>query len=116
MPFISEVWSEHVDIVEETRTQISFVPKLSQRQHGFQAVLRQYHDNRGTYNVIPRLSINNIIPADSLVFTLVKRGRMAEFQELLMSGKASLRDHDEYGTSLLFVSQLQSSQYTETMS
>jgi len=51
-----------------------------------------------------RLDINRIIPSESIVFHLVREGRLQELREMLQRGEASLRDHDEYGASLLFVS------------
>jgi len=97
-----------IDFTKETYTRIQYLPRLesSRRGNGFHAVTHQRHDRRGTYSAIPTLSINNILPFGSLVFTLVEQGRMTEFLEMLRSGKASLRDHDEYGASLLFVSRL----------
>ncbi|GAB1318058.1 hypothetical protein MFIFM68171_08268 [Madurella fahalii] len=71
-------------------------------QQGFHATTWQYHNRQGTFNVIPRLFINNIIPYGSRVFTLVEEGRITEFREMLRLGQASLRDHDEFGASLLF--------------
>lgn len=53
---------------------------------------------------ISRLEINRVIPSDSKVFTLVSEGRLEELEEMLQQGKASLRDFDENGASLLFVS------------
>jgi hypothetical protein len=94
------------DILQEIKTHISFIPKLDTMRHGFQAVLRQSHDDRGTFNSIPRLLVNNILPFGSPVFAIMQQGRLDEFQEMLMSRKASLRDHDEYGASLLLVSDI----------
>ncbi|KAI3324204.1 hypothetical protein HD806DRAFT_494427 [Xylariaceae sp. AK1471] len=51
---------------------------------------------------ISRLMVNRVLPAKSWVFQLVREGRLQELQELLKNGEASLRDHDEYGASLLF--------------
>lgn len=68
--------------------------------------MQQFYDCQGTYNAIPRLWLNILLSTDSWVFTVVKQGRMAEFQEMLRLGKASLRDYDELGASLLFVSQV----------
>lgn len=52
---------------------------------------------------IPRISVCRIIPNDSPVFDLVKRGLLDDFRNLLQEGKASLRDHDEQGMPLLHV-------------
>jgi hypothetical protein len=53
---------------------------------------------------IPHLTINPVLPKSSSIFSLVKEGRMSEFRLMLEEGKASLRDHDEDGWSLLHVS------------
>jgi len=58
----------------------------------------------GTFSSIPRLTVNRVLPRDSLVFDLVRGGELKEFQGLLRDGEASLRDHDELGNSLLAVS------------
>lgn len=52
---------------------------------------------------IPQISVCKILPNDSLVFSLVQKGQLNEFRLLLDQGKASLRDHDEQGMSLLHV-------------
>ncbi|KNB08957.1 hypothetical protein FOXG_09640 [Fusarium oxysporum f. sp. lycopersici 4287] len=49
----------------------------------------------------PIIAINQSVPNDSLVFTLVKQGSLKEFMTMLQEGKASLRDHDEQGMPLL---------------
>ena len=53
---------------------------------------------------ISSLAVNRIIPRSSKVFELVEEGRLLELQKMLQRGEASLRDHDENGASLLFVS------------
>lgn len=96
------------DVIEEMETRISFIPQIgaAKRLEGFHTVIRQFYSDDGTRcsYTIPRLSVNRILPADSQVFTVVRSGHLREFQEMLMSGTASLRDQDERGASLLFVS------------
>ena len=53
---------------------------------------------------IPTLCINNIIPSDSIVFQIAANGRVEDLLSLFASGKASLRDHDINGWSILHVS------------
>ena len=65
---------------------------------------RRSDEGHGVFLSIPVLWVNNVVPADSPVFSVVKEGRLEEFMELLQDGRASLRDHDEYGASLLHVS------------
>ncbi|KAB5567032.1 ankyrin repeat-containing domain protein [Coniochaeta sp. 2T2.1] len=95
-------FDEQQGISRETKTQITFIPKRNSTRHVFQAVLHQYHDDGGSYNAIPRLWVNSIRPSDSPLFKIVEEGRLDDFREMLMTGKASLRDHDEAGAPLLF--------------
>lgn len=53
---------------------------------------------------IPRVAINPIIAKDSLVFQIVKQGRLDEFRTMLAEGKTSVRVHDDDGNGLLYVS------------
>ncbi|KAH7031571.1 ankyrin repeat-containing domain protein [Microdochium trichocladiopsis] len=50
---------------------------------------------------ISSLSVNTIRPAGSPVFQAVRRGDLQAFRLMLSLGEASVRDHDEYGASLL---------------
>ncbi len=83
---------------------MSFLPKESSinKMFTFSAYRRACLD--GGFLGIIHLAVNNVLPVRSPVFKLVQQGRMDEFQEMLRDRKASLRDHDEYGASLLFVS------------
>jgi hypothetical protein len=84
---------------------ISFLPRnsdsKSKKMFTFSFHRHALHDR--ILSTIPRLAVNNVLPADSAVFTVVKSGQFDIFQEMLRDGKASLRDHDEYGRSLLSV-------------
>lgn len=53
---------------------------------------------------ISSLFVNNIRPANSPVFNAVCQGDLQGLKIMLAAGKASIRDHDEYGASLLQVS------------
>lgn len=86
---------------EEVSYTVSLLPKTPGRMLKISST--QYHTQTGTFLGIPSLSFNRTVPSDSPVFDLVSRGRMADLQKLLMQGQASLRDHDEHGTSLLQV-------------
>jgi hypothetical protein len=66
--------------------------------------VRQSQTFRGSPLVIPRLFINNVLPSDSLVFRIAATGQVEDLVSLVTSGKASLRDHDTKGASLLHVS------------
>lgn len=50
---------------------------------------------------ISHLAINRVLPYGSLVFQLVEQGKLQELREGLQRGEFTLRDHDEYGSSLL---------------
>ncbi len=87
----------------DTEIRIRYFPGTGQPRQGFQAILRQTSCNQGTFNAVPRLFAYNILPVGSRVFSLVSEGKMTEFQEMLRSETASLRDQDEFGASLLMV-------------
>lgn len=55
-------------------------------------------------SMAPRVSAINILPKDSLVFQLAAGGKVQDLMALVAEGKASLRDHDTEGWSLLHVS------------
>lgn len=72
----------------------------------------QLHQNdlmKGVILTIPNISINRSDLATQRYFKLVKAGDMRELQKSLREGAASVRDHDEDGKSLLFVSALEDS-------
>ncbi len=89
---------------EEVTTSISLVSGRSRARHAIKVYIRQTHDDNSTSFSIPCLFVYNVLPADSPVFRIVQQGQLSEFQALLQAGKASLRDQDECGASLLFVS------------
>ncbi len=88
---------------EEVTTSVSLVLG---RSHAIRVHIRQTYSDDGIFSGIPHLSVHNVLPMDSPVFEIVRQGRLREFQVLLQEGKASLRDQDEYGASLLHVSVL----------
>ncbi|KAK1759805.1 hypothetical protein QBC47DRAFT_116439 [Echria macrotheca] len=88
--------------VEDFVANVTFVPFNYDRLHMVSACINQRGMFSGIRLQIPRLDVNRLLSSQSLVFTLVRQGRMEEFQALLASGKASLRDHDEVGAPLLF--------------
>lgn len=101
-----ETMGDMENFVYTTDMRISFAPRLQGRTpkgRGFEAILRHSHGYQGSYQAIPRLFVNNILPENSPVFGVVRNGELAKFQDMLIQGEASLRDQDEYGTPLLFV-------------
>ena len=91
------------ETVNDLETRIRFTPRLENSRQGFETILRQHVKTGGTFNTVPMLLFNNILPFGSRVFILVREGRLSEFRKMLISGKASLRDQDEGGASLLQV-------------
>ena len=91
---------------EEVTTSVSLILGHSQARHAIKVHIRQTYRDDGIFSGIPHLSVHNVLPMDSPVFEIVSQGRLREFQVLLQEGKVSLRDQDEYGASLLFVSVL----------
>ena len=89
---------------EEVTTSVTLTSGRSQARRAMKLDIRQTHSHDGVFSAIPHLLVYNVLPADSPVFSIVQGGRLREFQALLREGKASLRDQDEYGASLLFVS------------
>ena len=57
----------------------------------------------GSFSSIPHVSIKNIVPSSSLVFTITSSGSVLDLINLFASGHASIGDHDENGCSLLHV-------------
>ncbi|RSL88876.1 hypothetical protein CDV31_015971 [Fusarium ambrosium] len=52
-------------------------------------------------SILPQITVNNILPPESLVFRLAASGSIQELLALVADGKASLHDHDTSGQSLL---------------
>ncbi|RTE84304.1 hypothetical protein BHE90_001093 [Fusarium euwallaceae] len=52
-------------------------------------------------SILPQITVNNILPPDSLVFSVAANGTVQELLALVAEGRASLHDHDTYGQSLL---------------
>lgn len=95
-----------MDDEEELTTSVSLISKRlgSQARHAISVNIRQTHNYDGIFSAIPHFMVYNVLPAGSPVFSVVRAGRVRDFQALLREGKASLRDQDEYGAPLLFVS------------
>lgn len=86
-------------------TSVTFLPKGGQgrpmfvaSEHIFKALFS------GKTSTFSYLAVNQIILSDSRVFQLVKEGQLHDLRVMLQDGEATLRDHDEGGASLLFVS------------
>ena len=93
------------DTTELTMT-VSFLPNDAGKFHMLVASTLQQEISRCSVYSISRLCVNRVLPADSYVFDVVREGQLDELKRMLREGEASIRDHDEYGASLLFVSTL----------
>jgi hypothetical protein len=92
-----------------------FLPD-NQSHHMLVASLTQRELFAGSVSSISRLQVNRVLPSDSPVFKLVKQGKLQDLLQMLQNGEASLRDHDEHGASLLFVSIACHQQYVDSIS
>lgn len=86
------------DVDEEVSYSVTWAPQGS----GFMLRLKQTQ-YRNLGGGIPSLDINRVVPLQSPVFQVVKQGDVTGLQQLLIRGQAPLRDHCEYGWSLLMV-------------
>ncbi|ORY13829.1 hypothetical protein BCR34DRAFT_613130 [Clohesyomyces aquaticus] len=94
---------KHQDRMPETFELIAKIRFLPNRDAG-QVMLAASAYRRTSHfstNLTVTLMACPILPWGSLVFTLVIQRRFEEFKRLLQEGKASIRDHDEDGWSLL---------------
>ncbi|KAI1738138.1 ankyrin [Xylaria scruposa] len=83
-------------------TVLSFIPQDPRQFAMIVASATQRRTEKESITPISRLTVNRVLPVGSRVFAVVRNGRLQEFQTMLQEGKATLRDHDEYGASLLF--------------
>ena len=71
--------------------------------HRLSLSLSQRQNLDFSYSSIPTLCIDNIVSDDSRVFQVAAKGTVRDMEILLTAGKASLRDHNPFGWSLLHV-------------
>ncbi|TRX90016.1 hypothetical protein FHL15_009117 [Xylaria flabelliformis] len=83
-------------------TVLSFIPQDPRQFAMIVASATQRSTANESITPISRLAVNRVLQVGSRVFTVVRNGRLQELQTMLREGKATLRDHDEYGASLLF--------------
>jgi hypothetical protein len=91
-------------VFDEQATCVTYLPRYNQQKFMIKA---NWHITKnwltGKVSSISHLAINCVLPIGSAVFEVVDNGQLRELQEMLQTGQASLRDHDEEGRSLLFV-------------
>ncbi|KAJ3547985.1 hypothetical protein NM208_g1225 [Fusarium decemcellulare] len=86
---------------------LALLPDGKRNHRMLMASITQWEEFSGSVSSISHLEVNRVLPAGSKVFQLVEQGRLDELQEMILDGRASIRDHDEYGASLLFYSMRQ---------
>lgn len=89
---------------EEVVGRLIFLPHQRAGRSMFTATVRQKATWAGSFTSIPHLQVNPTLSRDSRVFKHIRNGSLDGLLGMLRSGQASLRDHDEYGNSLLAVS------------
>jgi hypothetical protein len=87
---------------------IEFLPKKAIMRAKILARFEQNMDFFGFNVMNPTIMLHNIVPDDSEIFSAIKSGDLHQLVALLKDGKASLRDCDADGRSLLSVSTLRS--------
>jgi hypothetical protein len=96
----------------ECLTTVTFTPHRQQNQNTL--IASEYNLKNwvtGNFKSISYLAVNPILPETSRVFQVVESGDLQGLREMLRKGEASLRDTDENGQSLLFVSRFYSPNY-----
>ncbi|KAI0531906.1 ankyrin [Xylaria digitata] len=88
----------------EDKMMMSFLPKDRREFSMLVASTIRRWDFGNAVQSISSLAVNRVLPATAPVFDVIRNGRLRELQAMLRRGEASLRDHDEYGASLLFYS------------
>jgi hypothetical protein len=83
---------------------LTFVPSEPSKFHMLVASSLQGELSPGTLSPWSIISVKRVLHLNSRVFGVVYSGNLAELRRMLKDGEASLRDHDQLGCSLLFVS------------
>ena len=86
------------------RGSISILPRKSNKRAKISAYFLQRLTKSGFDSLNPMLSFHSIVPDNAEIFVAVKTGNEDMMLELFNAGKASLRDCDSEGRSLLHVS------------
>lgn len=90
------------DTASEFTAEIRFQPIYSKTM--YTVSVSQIQTLSGSLSGIPGLTVNNILPKDSLVFQVAATGQVEDLLQLFAAGKADIHDHDINGKSLLHVS------------
>lgn len=98
---MSGVCGKYIEYV----TTVTFMPYGLQSPYMMTASERSSRVLSSHYiSSISYLALNPVVPSTSRVFQVVAEGNLQALREMLQDGEASLRDTDESGLSLLFVS------------
>lgn len=95
--------SEKPRIDYDMKTTFMPNPRYTQYHMLVASTLQQEHSSGSVFSS-SYININGVQPGGSRVFELVRHGMVNELKNLFQKGDSSLRVHDEYGASLLFVS------------
>ena len=82
---------------------LTLMPKMTRQRAKIRASFIQKVLREGVLSICPAISFHAIVPNDSPVFEIVKRGDVQSLRKLLDQGSASLTDCDTDGHSLLWV-------------
>jgi hypothetical protein len=82
---------------------VNFLPASSFLTTKISACFRQSITRDGIHTLHPTISAHMMVPSDSEVFNCIKEGDFDSFLKLLRNGKASQRNCDQCGRSLLNV-------------
>jgi hypothetical protein len=88
----------------ELAARVQFLPDFCRFPAKIAAYFRQSIEHDGFHSIQPTILVHTIVPSDSEVFQLTEAGDLRGLLQLFKDGKASVRDCDERGRSLLSVS------------
>jgi len=87
---------------EDERATVTFVPSVGKAMvSGTVSRSKRAFD---VHSMFPALSVHPILPDNSPIFSHVMYGNTFELRDLLQTGEASVRIHNEWGRPLLHVS------------
>lgn len=92
------------EVTETFTGTLTLLPKTKERNMKIRAFFTQKKLASGSFSFLPTLSFHAVIPDDSKVFQIIKRGDLDGLCRMLQDRLASLTDCDTQGRSLLWVS------------
>ncbi|EMC94213.1 hypothetical protein BAUCODRAFT_26389 [Baudoinia panamericana UAMH 10762] len=85
----------------EFKASITCIPVKGPRAQAVTAEIGEVETAAGFLSLTPCLSLRNVMSTDAQIFRLIDRDDVVGVQQLLRSGKASVRDCDMYGWDVL---------------